>query len=197
MHNTVIYRAATIEDAVEIAELTNIAADGLTEFLFADLVPDATTTEILRLLVEHEEGVLSYRKTEVAECDGEVVGIACTYPAAEHRITPGLEQFYHRDRLEALHDFYTSRVEGSLYLNTLAVQVNFRDRGIGSSLIDRAKQKAQKQGFSSLSLIVWANNFKAIRLYQRHGFAAVKSIKISPHPLLKQQGGCILMDCLV
>ena len=45
----------------------------------------------------------------------------------------------------------------------------FRGRGIGTALLERAREQAREEGAESLELHVWDFNHSAIRLYKRAG----------------------------
>ena len=188
------YRPARSTDAAAIAQLTMIAADGLVDFLLADLVPNTSSEELLSSLIAQEQGEASYRNTEVAVMVEQVIGIAQSYAATRHRITDEMRDFLPAERLEHLTDFFNSRVEDSWFLDTLAVAPAYQGQGIGRQLIERVKQQARDQGYPSVSLIAWADNQDAIRLYQRQEFQPVKSIQVTPHPLLPHSGA-ILFNC--
>lgn len=188
-------RCAHPADAPEIIALTVLAAGGLIDFLCQDLNIDATQDEVLRAGILAEQGELSYRNTDVAVCQDQVVGIATSYPAAQHRMTAEMQQLFAAERLQVLEDFYNSRVENSWYLNTLGVKPGFQRQGIGTQLLQATKEKAKLRSFKHLSLMVLDNNIDAIQLYQRQGFESVKSIQFGSHPQLPHHQGCILMKC--
>lgn len=193
--NEIVFRSATSEQAAAIAQLTILAADGLVEFLMDDLVPETSSQQLLTSIIARETGEASYRNVDVAMVDNEVIGIAQTYPAEKFCITEEMRSFFPQERLTVLQDFFSSRVEGSFFLDTLAVTPKYQGQGIGRQLIDRVKQKAKTCGYPSVSLIAWTDNHNAIRLYQRQGFQPVKSIQVEPHPCLPHQEGAILFCC--
>lgn len=190
-----IIRPAQPTDVSEIVNLTRLAADGLIEFLFDDFTREATLEELLKAGVLAEVGVLSYRNTDVAVCQDQVVGIATSYPASQHQMTAEMKQLFAAERLSILEEFYQSRVEGSWYLDTLGVHPEFQHQGIGTQLLQATKEKAKKQHYQQLSLIVFTDNITALSLYQKQGFQQVKLIQIGNHPQLPQQKSCILMQC--
>lgn len=145
--------------------------------------------------VEDENMVFSYANTHVAVSDGKIIGIAHSYPAANHPTTKELEIYLPKERLELLQEVFNNPVEGSFFLNGLAVAATCRRQGIGTKLIEITTQKAKEQGFASLSLMVWADNSNARRLYQSQGFQSVKPIHVDWHPMLPHTGGVILMNC--
>jgi ribosomal protein S18 acetylase RimI-like enzyme len=59
---------------------------------------------------------------------------------------------------------------GTWYINVLAVQPKFRNRGLGAKLIALAEETGRKAGKRGMSLIVADKNLGAQRLYGRHGY---------------------------
>ena len=58
----------------------------------------------------------------------------------------------------------------ALYLDRLGVNVNYSRKGIGSLMLERAKETAKNLGAEYLRLFVVDINEPAIRLYIRNGF---------------------------
>jgi len=189
------YRAAVREDSGAIAAAIAEASDGLVDFLLRDLVPDRSATELLQAEVERPNSIDSHCNTDVIACDGQIIAIAVSLPASQQKLTAEMEAFLPEDRLNAMREYYQSRVEESWLLDTLWVDSTFRGRGLGSQLIAQTKAKATAKGFPSLSLAVWADNDRALRLYKRHGFQTVKQIAIAPHPHLPHSTGFLLLNC--
>ncbi|MDZ8091514.1 MAG: GNAT family N-acetyltransferase [Nostoc sp. DedQUE05] len=191
----ITYRPANQTDAPFIARLMNLSSSGVIEFLFNELVPGISTERILSSIVRNKQSELSYENVQVAVHNDSLVGIANYYPATKHRITKEMEEFFTKERLAILQDWFDSRVDSSCFLNTLSVAPEYHRQGIGSYLINFVKEKASFQGFSSVSLIVLADNKNAIRLYHRQGFQKSKHINIGFHPLLPHEDGAVLMNC--
>ena len=191
----ITYRPGEKRDAPEISSYIELAAGGIIEFLYHDLVPDVTPVQMLAKQVEDEKICFSYSNTHVAVRDRKIIGIANSYPAANNPTTKELEPYFPKERLDLLQETFNSPVEGSFFLNSLAVAAEYRRQGIGTKLMEITKQKAKERGFSSLSLTVWADNSDAISLYQGQGFGSVKSIHVGLHPMLPHNDGIILMNC--
>ncbi|MFG6096313.1 GNAT family N-acetyltransferase [Leptothoe sp. ISB3NOV94-8A] len=189
----VLYREGQKADSKILAELEYIASDGAVEFLFHDLVPGVSALQFVASSLEQDVYPHSYRSAIVAELNHHVIGMALSFPATYHQITPEMRDFFPTDRLEHFQDFFSARVDGSFFLDALCVLKDYQHKGIGSRLIELTKSKAQTEGYNSLSLIVLADNIGAQRLYQRHGFESVRPIELQPHPLIPHQGGCLLM----
>lgn len=140
-----------------------------------------------------EVGYDSYKNAIVAEYQGNIVGIVYSYPAKYHEISEGTRNFFPSNRLEFLADFFNSRVEGSLFLDSIYVDEEFRGQGIGNKLISLTKQKAKENGHKQLSLMVMSENKVARRAYERNDFTICKHIDIKQHPLIPNKGGVYLL----
>ncbi|HEY8395030.1 MAG TPA: ribosomal protein S18-alanine N-acetyltransferase [Thermaerobacter sp.] len=88
-----------------------------------------------------------------------------------------------RDNLYA--DYIVARFEGRLvgyagmwcildeaHVTTIAVDPDFRGRGIGDRLLTALEERALRQGCRRMTLEVRVSNHVAQRLYKRHGFRA-------------------------
>jgi len=187
------YREAKKEDSYRIAELDNIASDGAIEYLFHDLIPNVSPVQIVASNLENDLYPYSYRSTIVAECDNKIVGISLSFPTKHHKITDEMQKFFPAERIEHFKNFFSTRIEGSYFLDALCVDEKYRNKGVGSELIDLTKTKAQKEGYNVLSLIVFVDNINAQRMYQRNGFEIIKNIELKPHKIIPHEGGCVLM----
>ncbi|MCG8381151.1 MAG: GNAT family N-acetyltransferase [Gammaproteobacteria bacterium] len=189
------YRQGEKDDSQRIAELDYIASGGAVEYLFHDLVPGLSAVQLLSNGLEQDEYPHTYRSCIVAESDQKIVGMALSYPAEFHGITDELESFLPADRLERFREFYSSRGEGSYYLDAMCVDEMCKGKGIGKALLEQTKIKASSEDYRELSLIVFADNTRAISLYEHNGFEGVKNIELEQHKLIPHEGGCILMKC--
>lgn len=66
-----------------------------------------------------------------------------------------------------------------LHLEVLAVHEQYRNQGIGTTLLHATIAFAQQQGLSQIRLEVVNTNPKAKKLYERIGFQKVQDHKIS------------------
>lgn len=189
------YREGKKEDCSVLAELVNTASEGIIEFLFHDLIPDMTPIQIIAHNMESDNYPRSYKSAIVAESNEKIVGIAISIPSHFHKINEEMKSFFPEERLEHLKHFYSARVENSLLLETLCVDEKFRGKGIGTKLISLTKKKAKESDFNILSLMVFADNMAAQRLYKRCGFEVAKIVDLNSHELIPHEGGCILMKC--
>ena len=189
----ITYRIAKKADCLRMAELINIASGGVVNFLFHDLMPEITPQQIVAHNLENDHGSHTYKNAIVAETENRVVGMALTFPALFHKITAEMRQYFPKDRLDHLSDFYASRVDDSLFLDALCVDQKLRRNGIGGKLISLTKKKAKQNGFKTLSLIVFADNTKALSVYHQHGFEVHASVELNSHERIPHEDGCLLM----
>lgn len=189
----ILYRRGRFEDCDKIAEGIDRASGGIMDFLFHGLTGNFTPAEMMADFLRDGVGQESYENAIVAEFQGEIVGIVYSYPAKYHGITEEARTFFPKERLEFLADFYNSRVEDSLFLDSIYVNEEFRGQGVGSKLIALTKEKARESGYEQLSLMVMNENFTARRAYERSHFKVVKHVDVKEHPLMPNKGGIYLL----
>lgn len=187
------FKAAQKGNCHEIAELIDIASGGLLDFLYHNLIPGKTPIQMVADVIKEETGYYNCANAIVAKVDNEVVGISLSYPSRFHGINDAIKNFLPKDRLDHLHDFFSSAVPDSLYIDSLAVHEKYRRRGICSRFISLAADRARREGLLALSLIVLADNDAALKLYKKHGFRLVKDIRLDYHELIPHHGGAYLM----
>ena len=190
----VIYRVARKEDSYRIAELDYVASGGASEYLFHDLVPDLTPIQVIASGLESDFYPHSFRNVIVAESNDEIIGMALSFPAKFHCIDDEMRNFIPSERLEHFKEFFSVRVDNSYLIDAICVDKEYRNKGIGESLLEKTIEKASKEGFSLLSLIVFADNHKAIKFYKDHGFVTLRKIELKEHELIPHIGGCLLMS---
>ena len=176
-------RKATIEDVAYIAEGIYHA------FLLED---EGLYNQWIRTLKEmcgQEDTHYSYRNTWIAEVDGErtVVGgvragmmIAVDgehYREQRDKMYPQLKGLFDMAFGKGWDEMEDEAKVGEFYIDSLAVSLPYRNQGVGTALIEKAKEMAKEKGISVVTLAVEPEN-RAKRLYQRLGFAYQRMIKI-------------------
>jgi ribosomal protein S18 acetylase RimI-like enzyme len=189
------YRPGKKENSEKIAEMINIASDGVVEYLFHDLVPEMSPVQVVAHNLGNDNYPHTYKSAVVA-CDrNDLVGMALSYPSSYHRITDEMRGFFPPERLEHFSAFYSSRVENTWFLDALCVIESHRRLGIGEKLISLTKEKAVKNGYNAMSLIVFADNALAIPVYERTGFEVVQKVELRGNEFIRHEDGCLLMKC--
>ncbi|MGH6915244.1 MAG: GNAT family N-acetyltransferase, partial [Geminicoccales bacterium] len=138
---------------------------------------------------EREDTAFSYQNCLIADHAGEVRGMLHAYVvdppkdpvAAPAPVDPVLKPY---GELE---------VPGSLYIAGVAVLSPFRGQGLGGRLLEAAWDRARSQGVRELSLLCFAGNTGARRLYERSGFVVVDWRPVVPHPMIRHTGDVLLM----
>ena len=189
----IFYRTGQKGDCTRIAELDNIASDGAIEFLFHDLIPGVSPEQIVASNLENDLYPHSFRSVIIAESKNDIIGMSLSFPGKYHGITDEMRNFFPEDRIRHFQHFFSAPVQDSYFLDALCVEDTFRNRGIGSKLIELTKAKAIAEGFHSLSLLVFKDNINAQKVYQKNGFQTVEQIELKPHELMPHEGGCFLM----
>jgi ribosomal protein S18 acetylase RimI-like enzyme len=162
------HRPARPTDAVAIAELVNMAGEGLPLYLWTDLAaPGQSPWELGQERARRESGAFSYRNTIVREEAGEVVAALIGYPLDDEPAPvdyAGMPPMFMP--LQQLEDL----APGTWYVNVLATYPRYRGRGYGAELLAIAGNIASDTGKRGLSIIVADANAGARRLYQRCGY---------------------------
>lgn len=184
------FRPATKADAASLAELVNYAGEGLPFYLWTKLAKDSEDPwAVGRARAVREEGAFSYRNTTVIEADGECAGCLIGYeiPDVPKPIPADMPPiFVPFQELENL-------APGTWYINVLAVQPRFRNRGLGAKLIELAEETARNMGKRGCSLIVADKNLGAQRLYERHGYTQRASRKMVIEDWQTENGAGLLL----
>jgi ribosomal protein S18 acetylase RimI-like enzyme len=189
------YRPGEKKDCAKLAELINIASDGVVEYLFHGLVPGMTPVQVIAHNHENDNYPHSYKSAIVATDKNDIAGMALSYPSSYHKITDDMRSFFPADRLEHLSAFYSSRVDNTWFLDALCVIESHRRCSIGENLISLTKEKAIENGYNALSLIVFADNTLAIPVYERTGFEIVQRVELRGNEFINHEDGCLLMKC--
>ena len=69
---------------------------------------------------------------------------------------------------------WNSKNAKAIYISKLGVNTHHLKKGIGTMLIENAKQLAKKQGTNAIRLFVVDINTPAINLYEKNGFLKIK-----------------------
>ena len=176
----VTIRQARNVDAAALAELINLAGEGLPLYLWRQMAGAGEDPwEIGRERAARDSGGFSYRNSVVAEVDGNIAGALLGYPVAAEpepvdpaSIPPMFVPLLELENLAA----------GTWYINAVATFPDTRGLGIGSRLMDWAEDRANELGLHGTSLIVSDANRGARRLYERLGYE-----EVARRPMVKEQ----------
>ncbi len=179
---------ATRHDCRRIAELFQISSDGVADYIWSQLgAPKQSLLQVGQKRYERVDTAFSYQNCLVAERGGEIVGMVHSFVIPE---PDGAEQ----PGDPVLQPYAELEIPGSLYIAGLAVLPAYRGLGYGSQMLAAARQRARELGVGELSLLCFAENTGAVRLYEREGFAVVDRRAVMPHPLIHHTGDVLLMS---
>ena len=177
--------------ARELAQLIDLAGEGLPKFLWRDMVEGSQTPlEVGEQRAARDTGGFSYTNARIC-ADGEaVLGMLVAYVQPDPYQLDDLDEYPAVVRplaeLEA-------KAPGSYYLNALATFPDYRGRGIATLLIDDATERARDSGCELISLIVASHNAAAMRLYERLGFAEQSRLPLVPWDGHDHHGDWVLL----
>jgi ribosomal protein S18 acetylase RimI-like enzyme len=188
------FRPATAADARAIAGLYRIAADGVADYTWQQIAePGESLLDVGERRYSRTGTEYSYENCDIAEIDGDTVGMLMAYRMPEPDPTPDNEWVGD----PVLRPFAELELAGSYYISGVAVTEQCRGMGVGAGLIERAGARAKDGGMDQLSLICFKQNVRAARLYQRLGFETIDTRDIVPHALIRFTGKALLMAARV
>ncbi len=168
-------RQATPEDATFIADAIVMAVgDEITQTFAGDTHSVQDVKNLFSRLARMDNSQYSYKNTLVAVTpSGEVMGLIISYDGA--LLYHLREAFIQAAKEELGYDLVNLADETSddeVYLDTLAVYDTFRGKGVASSLINAAIEKARPLN-KPVGLLVDKTNHRARKLYDSLGFRQV------------------------
>nr|WP_272210811.1 GNAT family N-acetyltransferase [Marinicella sp. W31]MDC2876727.1 GNAT family N-acetyltransferase [Marinicella sp. W31] len=177
-------RNAAREDVPDMVRLINIAAHGLPLWCWAQLEGGAEDPwQAGRESASREDGAISWTNGTVATLGSDVAALMIAYPLeneVQHSICAGDHPV-----LAPLREL-KRQAAGTYYLRVLAAYAEYRGRGLGSVLLDKADRIC---GDSAISLIVSDANAPARRFYERLGFKEVARQPLVTAPDWRADGG--------
>jgi ribosomal protein S18 acetylase RimI-like enzyme len=179
-------RPALKSECRRIAELYRISSDGVADYIWTKLArPGEDILEVGRRRYERDGTPFSYQNCKMVELAGAVIGMLVAFP-----------MHVDSDYVESdpvLVPYSVLEEDQSYYVCGMAIDEAHRGQGIGGRLLDEAERDARRLGFSRLSLLVFEQNARARRLYERYGYAETMRHPVVPHPLIHYTGDALLM----
>jgi len=184
-------RPANSADSSHIAHLTNLAGEGLPEYLWAaDAPPGVSPLAFGASRAARAEGNFSYLNVVICEENGQVLGMLLSMAQPAPYELPNLNELPPQVKplieLEAL-------APGSYYINAIGTYEHCRGRGIGTRLMGEAEKLSAAQGINTLSLIVASENRSAERLYLKLGYMPRERLPVIEYTGILHGGDWILM----
>ena len=169
-------RKVTIEDVAYIAEGIYHA------FLLEDEALYNQWIKILKDVCAQEDMHYSYRNTWIAEVDGERAGMMIAVDGEHYReqrdkMYPQLKGLFDVAFGKGWDDMEDEAKAGEFYIDSLSVSLPYRNQGVGTALIEKAKELARELGIAVVTLAVEPEN-RAKKLYEKLGFGYQRRIEI-------------------
>ncbi len=175
--HSIVLRAAkpTINEGLICGNYLDEVAEG-----FFRIMLGRTFAEIIARAYPRPNHSYSYQNVIYAEYDKRIVGMALGFTAEQYHSFSDqpLKKAagFHVLRMTIVNILFAPMLQilktiadGDFYLLSMAVDKEFRGKGIGSTLIDSIEERARASGSIRLSLDVAATNEGARRLYERRG----------------------------
>lgn len=165
-------REAQKNQAQEIASLIMMAmTDECCQYFCGDGYGLEDFRRMITMLVEREDSQYSYKNTLLALDGDKVVGVSVSYDGGRlHQLrkvfVEAAKKYVGKD-----HSGIDDETQaGELYLDSLAVQPEYRRQGIAKRLIMATKERAEKMELPCVGLLVDKGNPSGEALYTSVGF---------------------------
>lgn len=179
-------RVGRESDCLILAELINESADGAVEYLFSGLSSKCSPVESMAQLLA-QEVYYSYENAVVAEVEGNIIGMALSFPADGLRINTHMQAHYSTQKLQYIQCFVNNKITDSWHLDALCVHADYRNFGVGAKLLAAVKEKALDYKFANVGVFVFGSNKAGTRFYKRHGFVDRANIDTQAQEFLRDK----------
>ncbi len=142
---------------------------------------------LLSMIASHENSQYSYINCLIAEINGNNVGAVIGYDGAKLLELRNNTYSIIHEALGRTPHIPDETEAGEFYLDTLAVFPEYRNKGIGKSLIAAICRQAFENGHEHVGLIVDHDNPKAEALYTSIGFVRVGTKEFFGHQMWHMQ----------
>ena len=184
----------------EGGKLTYAAIDDMAEIILGTYKDKAIEAN-LQQLWENRANRFSHDISYVAIQNNEVLGEITCGPLTEieNRMTPTVFQIITMNKLKPFRSifkhpkkFYSlvtmnEGKEGDYHISMLATMPNARGKGVAQKLLAFAENKAKEAGYNKISLTVFKDNDKALKLYKKQGFEIIGEINKKPFYLYQMR----------
>lgn len=160
---------AEYKHSADLAILFDMTFRGFAALQWAEMTEECDTefeTGKKRAERRSDEGGFSYENATIARIDTFVAGMLLSYVLKDPRDSDQGELGEDLDPILRLEQ----RVIGSRYINACTVYSDYRQKGIGSLLMNDAIAKAKKAGDKELSAIIDQENELGAMLLDKFGF---------------------------
>lgn len=184
-------RAAGPGDVGRLIELMLVSSHGgLADAWTEDARHGESWREAASRVVGDRDGELGFGKAVVAESAGLVIGMVQLNTLHAREIMPDPQASATLLRLTLL----LNRALPAMMIREIAVEADWRGRGVARALIDASGLLAEQASLPRLTLTVNEANTEAMSAYRRLGFRLVGRGPIFPHRHWPATGATLLME---
>lgn len=176
-------RTATISDASVIAQ---VICMGFGEDMMQQYCGE-NGQAVIEEIAKMEVSQYSYHNALIAEVDRQPVGAIVGYDGARLLELRAPTLAYIHSQTGFIPDVEDEAEPDEFYFDTLAVFPEYRHQGIGRKLLLALCEKAFREGYQRLGLLVDTGNPQAECLYSSLGFHRVKLKNLLTHQLWHMQ----------
>jgi len=182
-----VYYQPGPEDSRQIAELYQMAAGGVADYMWSGMAEAGETVLDVgaRRFARRGEDY-SFQNCLVAAREGAIIGMIHAYPMRA-ATNPG------EDFDPVLRPYAELERVPSLYIAGIAMYPGYRGQGIGETLLGAFGMYHSGDDLNEHSLIAFEQNAGSVRLYERLGYEIVDRRPIVPHELIQYAGDALLM----
>ena len=169
------YRLANVDDVRFIAEMVDVSSDGVALIEWAEeaqKVDGRSALDVGAEMYASEDGDYSYRNCWIAEVSRRRAGMLLAFPM--HAREPADIVSPPFDGTDVFAPYKYLEAPDTWYICGVAVLREYRGHGIGSGLMQIAREQALAHGYRQLSLVVFEENTAAVRLYTRLGYELIE-----------------------
>ena len=179
-------RSANREDAPFLVPLIAESSGGVWPAVWKALARENESAEASgRRYLTDPVNDLSVKNTILVESEGAPIGAMVSYQ--EDRVPLNESDTGDRSPLpveltNALRPYRELSDPDSLFIAEICFLPAARGKGLGTRLLEHAKESAIERGLPRVTLRVFSANVGAVRLYERFGYQVVGKRPVIPHP---------------
>lgn len=184
-------RHATRADCPAIAELALLAGEGIPAYFREQSRKEGQSLlEVGAHNAASDTENFSWRNTHLALIDAAIAGMLLAYRLPAAGPDEDLEEYpvFIRPLIEL-----EWCVPESFYINMLATYPAYRNRSVGTRLMEQVDSLAGAAGCTLSSIEVFDENTGALRLYQRLGYEVIEQRPVVPHACHPYTGEILLL----
>lgn len=172
MSSGVVIRKAREDDAEYVAKTVLTALD-----------MDSSGLERVKLSCADPRSMYSWNKSLIAEADGKPIGCIISYPGDNYKAMREYtwSRIWKDIDMETIKNSAIETYPSEYYLDSLAIEPEYRGKGLGKSLMLAAMERGRQLGYERFALIVSFDKPRLKDYYAGLGFKVAEDINFFGH----------------